>query len=1079
MKKLLPAIRITTTLLLVIAAAPAGATDRVKANNATELNAPGSWNDGVVPTAADLVVLDSTLDGSFSSYAIGGSITNNGISFRDAASAQTITATANSTNMLANGSAGIAMTAAAINDFNLGCLVNLGTSGGQTFNVFDSARTLTMSGVISGTGPLTKTGNGILKLSANHLYTGGTVIAGGTLQLGSANTLGAGNVTVQSGATLDLRGFGLVGKDYVIHISGTGVGGAGALVDNAGAQLNLALTNLVLDADASVGGTIRFDMRPVGSGFPFVDLAGNTLTKVGANIFFLQELSSITDGNIVVQGGVLGVNGVPLTGNGLVTVSNAAELRIFRSASAVSSNTITRSLKFEAPALLNYTAAVKVDQIVASPITLVGAVSNSVLTAGAVLELGGVISGSGGIIKAGAGTLLLSGVSTNTGNTILSAGTLAMGTAWRGSGALAVNDGGTLEIRQAAQNATLNLKSLTNGSAAGPTTNTFNLSGFANPTSTVMRVTNALALNGTTIVNLSGTSGLTNGTFKLITFGSITGTGGFQIGQASGGNATLATNGNSIEVTFVPVTLSWRGETNGVALADWSAGLSTNWLNLQANTRAAYADGNGVLFNDSLIRSTNVNISAAVLPSSVTVSNVFTNYTFSGTGKISGTTSLTKTGAGTLILGLASDYSGATTISQGTLRLGIADALPTNSPSPAVILNGTLDLNGYNQTLNGLSGSGIVDNTTATFATLFLNGSSGGSIFAGLIQNTGADGSLKLAKIGGGTQALTGNNTFSGGVNINNGTLQLGSDNALGSGLFSIAFVATVSSDSTTARLITNSVSFGGANLMTLGHALNNGALTFSGPITLGGGNRTVAIESDVIFNGGVANGVNFTKQGSGKLTMNGVNTHSGNTTVSAGTLAGVGSFTGPVIIGGTATLSPGSSIGTMTIDTLSLNGTSTTIMELDAAGNTNDMVQGLSSLSYGGTLQVINLGGVFTNGQSFQLFSAMGTTGDFTVKNLPVLPGNLVWNWNPTSGTLSVVPPTATTPTNITYGVSGSILSLTWPGSYLGWIAQSNLVSVANTNFWFDIAGSGSATNLSISINPALPQVFYRLRLP
>ena len=73
----------------------------------------------------------------------------------------------------------------------------------------------------------------------------------GALQLGVANALVAGNVTVQSGATLDLRGFGLVGKDYVIHIAGTGVGGAGALVDNAGAALNLALTNLVLDANAS------------------------------------------------------------------------------------------------------------------------------------------------------------------------------------------------------------------------------------------------------------------------------------------------------------------------------------------------------------------------------------------------------------------------------------------------------------------------------------------------------------------------------------------------------------------------------------------------------------------------------------------------------------------------------------------------------------------------------------------------------------------------------------------------------------------------------------------------------------
>ena len=73
-----------------------------------------------------------------------------------------------------------------------------------------------------------------------------------------------------------------------------------------------------------------------------------------------------------------------------------------------------------------------------------------------------------------------------------------------------------------------------------------------------------------------------------------------------------------------------------------------------------------------------------------------------------------------------------------------------------------------------------------------------------------------------------------------------------------------------------------------------------------------------------------------------------------------------------------------------------------------------------------------------------------------------------------------SSTPTNIVFSVSGgNTLHLTWPGSYLGWIAQSNSVSLANTNYWFDIAGSASVTNLNIPISPATPQVFYRLRLP
>ncbi|MCX6922764.1 MAG: autotransporter-associated beta strand repeat-containing protein, partial [Verrucomicrobia bacterium] len=291
------------------------------------------------------------------------------------------------------------------------------------------------------------------------------------------------------------------------------------------------------------------------------------------------------------------------------------------------------------------------------------------------------------------------------------------------------------------------------------------------------------------------------------------------------------------------------------------------------------------------------------------------------------------------------------------------------------------------------------------------------------------------------------------------------------------------SSDSTTPHTFTNTLKLDGANIPTLGDTSKNGLLTFSGPITMSGGNRTIFFSSDVIFSSGVESGVNFTKQGPAKLTMNGVNTYTGNTTVSAGTLAGVGTFTGPVFIGANATLSPGSSIGTLTINnTLFLNDTSTTRMELNATNNTCDLVQGLTALTYGGTLDVTNLAGpgTLTNGQSFQLFSSAATpTSSFATKNLPPLSGGLAWNWNPTIGTLTVVPAMATTPTNITFSVSGPTLDLTWPASHLGWIAQSNAVSVADTNFWYDIADSASATNLSISINPALPQVFYRLRLP
>jgi len=68
---------------------------------------------------------------------------------------------------------------------------------------------------------------------------------------------------------------------------------------------------------------------------------------------------------------------------------------------------------------------------------------------------------------------------------------------------------------------------------------------------------------------------------------------------------------------------------------------------------------------------------------------------------------------------------------------------------------------------------------------------------------------------------------------------------------------------------------------------------------------------------------------------------------------------------------------------------------------------------------------------------------------------------------------------TNITFGVSGNQLNLSWPASHLGWLLQTNAVGVAATNQWFTYPGSASLNNLSIPINPSKSNVFFRLKLP
>ncbi|MGN6553394.1 MAG: hypothetical protein ACTHLW_06700, partial [Verrucomicrobiota bacterium] len=202
--------------------------------------------------------------------------------------------------------------------------------------------------------------------------------------------------------------------------------------------------------------------------------------------------------------------------------------------------------------------------------------------------------------------------------------------------------------------------------------------------------------------------------------------------------------------------------------------------------------------------------------------------------------------------------------------------------------------------------------------------------------------------------------------------------------------------------------------------------------------------------------------------------------TVAGGTLSGNGTIAGPVAVNAGATLAPGNGLGVLTINnTLTLDAASTTAIELNADSNSSDLMQGVTSLTYGGTLQVTNVSGVLTNGQTFQLFSAASKTGAFSATNLPALSGGLAWNWDSASGTLSVITGIAQTPTNITFSVSGGTLSLSWPASHLGWFAQSNSVALADTNFWFDIAGSETVTNLSYSIDGSLTNVFYRLHKP
>jgi autotransporter-associated beta strand protein len=150
--------------------------------------------------------------------------------------------------------------------------------------------------------------------------------------------------------------------------------------------------------------------------------------------------------------------------------------------------------------------------------------------------------------------------------------------------------------------------------------------------------------------------------------------------------------------------------------------------------------------------------------------NVATGRTLAANGIISGIGTLTITGDGKVTLGGDATYAGTTTIdATGTLQTTAANVLPGGAGTGNLVLNGTLDLNGFAQSINGLSGTGIVDNTAAAATTLTLGGNDATMTFGGTFQDTG--GALTLAKTGVGTLTLTAANTYAGATNVSAGTL--------------------------------------------------------------------------------------------------------------------------------------------------------------------------------------------------------------------------------------------------------------------------------------------------------------------
>jgi len=285
---------------------------------------------------------------------------------------------------------------------------------------------------------------------------------------------------------------------------------------------------------------------------------------------------------------------------------------------------------------------------------------------------------------------------------------------------------------------------------------------------------------------------------------------------------------------------------------------------------------------------------------------------------------------------------------------------------------------------------------------------------------------------------------------------------------------------------------------LTTGDASGQLQLGTNANINMGGNTSTLSIGLANVS--GQVGSLNII--GGGTLTLAGTNSYTGTTLVSNSTvlvsstgvlptnsitvatnatLGGVGLVRGATTIQD-GTLKPGTSgIGTLTISnslTFNANSTFRALVSLAGGVTNNNAVVGLGTVNYGGTLSITNVGGTpLTAGAQFKLFTASGNAGNFASI---VDASGATWSFSPATGiaTVLTVPVTVNTnSTNIISTISGNTLTLQWPADHIGWFLQSNSVSLADTNFWFNVPGSDTTNLVNIILNPAQPNVFYRMK--
>ncbi|MCF1390469.1 fibronectin-binding autotransporter adhesin ShdA [Salmonella enterica] len=745
-----------------------------------------------------------------------------------------------------------------------------------------------LENTLSGSGSLVKTGTGELTLSGDNTYSGGTTITGGTLTADHADSLGSGDI--------DNSGVLKVGEGDLENT----LSGSGSLVKTGTGELTLSGGNDYSGGTTIIGGTLTADhadslgtgavansgVLQVGEGELENTLSGSgSLVKTGTGELTLSGDNSYSGGTTII-GGTLTADHADSLGTGAVANSGVlqvgeGELENTLSGSGSLVKTGTGELTLSGDNSYSGGTTIIGGTLTADHADSLGtgAVANSGVLQVGEGELENTLSGSGSLVKTGTGELTLSGDNSYSGDTTIADGTLiAANVNALGSGN--IDNSGTLMLDANGAFELANITTHTGATTALAAGSTLDAGQLTQEDGSTLSIDLGAATDDAVITADSVTLG---GTLNVTGIGSVT-----DSWTPEAYTYTLIDSDSAITSDFDDLTIAGMnredvdfltidGKVDEADNTHYDLTASLSWY---ANRDNATTDAHGTFTLSDPDGSFNV---------AATLTDV--DDTLDPGSRWDGK-SLTKEGAGTLILSGDNDYSGGTTINEGTLVAASTTALGTGLVDNNATL--VLDVDGEVSAVGGITTHSGATTQLALGTSLDLGDSA-------LIQQDGSTLNVELNSDSVQPLITGGSATLGGDLVVSDASLQARASDAEFQSFKLMDMDSDISGDFTSLTMnltdqpdyltVTGTINPADASeyLLTEGLSWNATATSATpahGTFTLGAGDsfEVTSVLGDKTGNGDW-DGKSLTKLGAGKLTLSGANTYTGDTNVQEGTL--------------------------------------------------------------------------------------------------------------------------------------------------------------------------------------------------